>query len=158
MQDENSETTELGRALLTNRLARLGELVFVFIAAAIVVVGARGIAGEDPLARQAVAWVANVLMLLLIWLGLRLRGEEPGHFGLTFRLPDWRRAGRTILQSVLVFLVAVAAFVLGAIVMANIAGAPEAADTSGYNYLSGNLGMLILALVAVYTGPQLVVR
>lgn len=39
---------------------------------------------------------------------------------------------------------------VGAIVMANIVGIPEGADMSAYNYLSGNLPMLILALVGVY--------
>jgi membrane protease YdiL (CAAX protease family) len=48
-----------------------------------------------------------------------------------------------------VFVVAVAAFVAGAIVMANIMPAPPAADMSGYQYLQGNPAMLLLALAAV---------
>ncbi len=69
---------------------------------------------------------------------------------MSFRGASRRIDLRAVLLSLVVFVAAVAAFGLGAIVMANIVGIPEGADMSGYNYLSCNLPMLILALVAVY--------
>ena len=102
------------------------------------------------MAGQGVVWVANILVLVMVWLGLRLRGQGWAHFGLSFRGANRRVVVRAVLLSLVVFVAAVAAFVVGAIVMANIVGIPEGADMSGYNYLSGNLPMLILALVGVY--------
>ncbi len=145
-----AEMTGFGRALLRNKPAQVGEIVALFVVALAVIVLAGPLAGENPVARQGVVWVANILMLVMVWLGLRLRGQGWAHFGLSFRGASRRIVVRAVLLSLVVFVAAVAAFVVGAIVMANIVGIPEGADMSGYNYLSGNLPMLILALVAVY--------
>jgi membrane protease YdiL (CAAX protease family) len=122
----------------------------VFVVAAAMVFGVAPLVGENPLARQGVVWVANVLMLVVVWLGLRRRGQNWEHFGLSFRRANWRAIIRAVLLSFVVFVAAIAAFAVGAIVMANLIGRPESADMSGYNYLQGNLPMLILALVAVF--------
>ena len=142
--------TGFGRALLRSKPAQVGEIVALFVVAFAVIVLAAPLAGENPVASQGVVWVANVLMLVMVWLGLRLRGQGWAHFGLSFRGASRRIVVRAVLLSLVVFVAAVAAFLVGAIVMANIVGIPEGADMSGYNYLSGNLPMLILALVAVY--------
>ncbi len=145
-----AEMTGLGRALLRNKPAQVGEIVALFFVV-LAVIGLVGpLAGENPVAGQGVVWVAQVLMLVMVWLGLRLRGQGWVHFGLSFRGASRRIVVRAVLVSLVVFVAAIAAFVVGAIVMANIVGIPEGADMSGYNYLSGNLPMLILALVAVY--------
>ena len=150
MQDGNTRLVGLGRALLTNKLAQVGELVVVFVVAFAVIMGAGPLVGDNPVARQGVVWVANVLMLVTVWLGLRLRGQSWEHFGLSLRLASRRTIVRTVLLSFVVFAAGVAAFVVGAVVMANIVGKPEGADMSGYDYLRGNFPMVILALVAVY--------
>ena len=142
--------TGLGRALRSSKPAQVGEIVALFVVALAVIGLAGPLAGENPVAGQGVVWVANVLMLVMVWLGLRLRGQGWAHFGLNFRGASRRIVVRAVLVSLVVFVAAIAAFVVGAIVMANIVGTPEGADMSGYNYLSGNLPMLILALVAVY--------
>jgi membrane protease YdiL (CAAX protease family) len=85
-----------------------------------------------------------------VYLGLRLRGQRWAHFGLILRFGTWRSVIRALLLSVLVFVAAMAAFVVGAILMANVVGIPEGADMSRYSYLRGNLPMTILALVSVY--------
>lgn len=108
------------------------------------------ILGDDPIARQAVVWVANVLMLITIWIGLWLRGQTWEHLGLRFHLGGGRALVRTVLQSIVVLVVAAVAFVAGSVLMMNVAAAPESADMSGYSYLQGNLPMLLLALLAVY--------
>ena len=47
-----------------------------------------------------------------------------------------------------------AAFVVGTIVMADIVGIAEGPDMTGYNYLQGNLPMLIVALAASRSAPR----
>ncbi len=145
-----AEMTGFGRALLRSKPAQVAEIVALPLVALAVILFAMPLAGENPVAGQGVVWVANVLMLVMVWLGLRLRGQGWAHFGLSFRGASRRIVGRAVVRSVVVFIAAVAAFLVGAIVMANIVGIPEGADMSGYNYLSGNLPMLILALVGVY--------
>ena len=145
-----AEMTRFGRALLHSKPAQVGEIVALFVVALVVIVLAMPLAGENPVASQGVVWVANILMLVMVWLGLRLRRQGWTHFGLSFGGASRRIVGRAVLRSVVVFVAAVAAFLVGAVVMANIVGIPEGADMSGYNYLSGNLPMLILALVGVY--------
>ena len=149
-QGGTTTVTGLGRVLLTSKLAQVGEIVVVFLVAVAVIIGAAPLVGKNPLAFQGVVWVANVLMLLTVWLGLRLRGQNCGHFGLRFRRVSRRTIIRAVLLSFVVFVAAVAAFVVGAVVMANIVGIPEGADMSGYNYLHGNLLMAILALAGIY--------
>ncbi len=41
------------------------------------------LAGENPIAGQGVVWVANILMHVMVWLGLRLRGQGWAHAGQT---------------------------------------------------------------------------
>lgn len=130
--------------------AGLIEIGILFLVAWAIVAGAGPHVGDGPLARQGVAWVANIVLLVGIGAGLRLRGQDWSHLGAAFRKPDLGTVARVAVRAVVVALLAVAAFVLGAIVMANIVGMPEAADTSGFNWLSGNLGGLMLALPAVW--------
>jgi hypothetical protein len=147
--------TGIGHLLRTNKAAHLADVVVALAVAlaAILIVLPR--VGDHPLTRQAVVWVANVVMLGVVWLGLRLRGQGWEHLGLSFRFAGWRSVVGTILKSLVVFGAAMAAFVVGSVLMANIIGLPEAADTSGYDYLRGNLPMLLLALVAVYVVSSL---
>lgn len=147
-----SATTELGRWLLSSKWAQLGELIALFVVAwATIALGSLLTGGSsNPLVYQSVVWVANVLMLLTVWLGLRLRGQTWEHFGLKLRSGTPRGILKTVLLSFAVFLAAVSAFVVGAIVMANIVDEPQAADMSGYNYLHGNLPLTLAALGAIY--------
>ena len=66
--------TGFGRALLRSKPAQVGEIVALFVVALVVIVLAAPLAGENPVAGQGVVWVANILMLAMVWLGLRLRG------------------------------------------------------------------------------------
>jgi membrane protease YdiL (CAAX protease family) len=130
-------------------LAR-ADLVVAFAVALAAITVALPLVGDDPIARQAVVWVANVLMLAVVWLGLRLRGQGWADIGLRLRFAGRRAVIGAVLKSWLVFGAALSAFVVGSVLMAKITGIPQAADTSGYEYLRGNLSMLILALAAVY--------
>jgi uncharacterized protein len=136
---------------ISHQWTRAAEILLVFAVALLVIAVGWTLVGEDPLARQAVVWIANVAMLGTVWLGLWIRGQGWAHFGLRIRPFGLKALVRAVVESVVVLVVALAAFILGSIVMMNVGGAPEPADMSGYDYLRGNLPMLLLALAAVYT-------
>jgi membrane protease YdiL (CAAX protease family) len=150
MHGNHAELTPLGRALLSSKLAQLGEFVVVFGTAIVVILAGLPWAGDDPLRYQALAWVPNILMLLAVWLGLRLRGQTSTHFGLPFRSGGRRAIVRGIGQSIVICFAAAVAFFVAAVVMANLTSRPEGADLSGYDYLRGNLPRLLMALAGIY--------
>ena len=100
----------LGQALLSSKLAQVGELLAPFLVAGAVIWGVGPLVGEDPLARYGVVRVANVLMLVTVWLGLHFRGQGWEHYGLSFQVPSRRTVVRAVIQSVVVFVVAGLAF------------------------------------------------
>ncbi len=128
----------------------LVELAIVFTAGVVVLLTGLTLFGNGVVATVASVWAANVLMLGLIQLGLRARGQGWDHLGLTFSRPWGALVVRVFLQSIAVCVCAVIAFVLGAILMVNLVGMPEPADMSRYNYLQGNLGLTLLALASIY--------
>jgi membrane protease YdiL (CAAX protease family) len=74
-----------------------------------------------------------------------------GTFGLRFRFGGWWPLVRTVLLSVPVLVVAMIAFVAGEVMMRSAApAAAQHADMSSYDYLQGNLPMLLLSLAGVY--------
>ena len=89
-------------------------------------------------------------MLIIVWIGLELRGESWKDFGLGFKSITWSEGMKMFLLSLLVFVLAVAGFIIGSIIMANITGIHESANMSGYDYLKDNIGMLLLTLGGVY--------
>lgn len=138
------------RAKALKVFAQLGELIGVFLPGLLALSVFLPLVGDRPMARHAVAFTANVMMLILVWLGLRIRGQTCEHLGLSLRRPSRRRFVRAVWQSIAVLLFSLAAVVIAAIVMGAILGRPEKADMSGYDFLRGNLPMLLLVLAAVY--------
>lgn len=136
------------QSLAGDRRAGIVEIALVFLVAFLVIAIGWQAVGPDPLGRQAVVWVANVLMLLTVWVGLRVRGQGWQHLGLA-RPTRESRWVRTLLQSVAVFVAGAAAFVVGSMIMTPLTGS-AGAEMGGYDYLQGNLPMLLLALAAVY--------
>jgi membrane protease YdiL (CAAX protease family) len=139
---------------MTNNRTRsinLVEMAVVGMVALLVIGVGWKLVGEGALARQMVVWVANITMLLTIWGGLRLRGQSTAHFGLHWSRRDRPSLGRTLWQSILVFLAGMAGFLVGSVVAGMVMGGPPGAgsDMSGYEYLQGNLPMLVLAMAAV---------
>ena len=130
----------------------LAEMIAVFAIGFGALGGGIKLFGDGPLASVCSVWLANLAMLSAIHGGLRWRGQSWAHFGLRFRAEHVTAKSFywTVLQSIPVFVFAILAFVVGAIVMANIVGVPEPADMSKYNYLQGNLGLTVLALCSVY--------
>ena len=140
----------VGELLVSSKAAKIGEIGALFAVAWVVLRLGAPFAGENPLAKQGVVWIANILMLATVWLGLRLRGEGWAHLGLRRGVIHRRALWGAVWRSLVVCAAAIASAAIGSIVGANLVGIPEQADLSGYNYLSGNLPMLILALLGVY--------
>ncbi|NND32435.1 MAG: CPBP family intramembrane metalloprotease [Saprospiraceae bacterium] len=144
------ENSGIGKLLQTNRLFKVGEITLLFVAVFVFISLIGPLVGDHPILKQAVVWVANIIMLIYVWIGLKLRGESFAHFGLTFRRISWRESLKVFLLSLLVFVLAIAGFIIGSIIMANITGIPENSSMGGYDYLKNNMGMLLLTLVGVY--------
>jgi hypothetical protein len=148
---EKQKTSKLGILLQNNRLVQISEILLLFVVAFSIIKLSEPFINDDLILKQASVWVANVAMLIIVWLGLKLRGETWKDFGLTFNSVTLKEGFKVFLWSLLVFLLAIIGFIIGSIIMANITGIPEgSADMSGYAYLKDNLGMLILSLVGVY--------
>ncbi|MHC5085751.1 MAG: CPBP family intramembrane glutamic endopeptidase [Planctomycetota bacterium] len=146
--------TQIGQSLQENRVAKAAEIAVVFLAAFMVIAVGIKMVGSDIFARQIVVWSANIIMIILVWTGLRLRGQTWAHFGLRFRFSGWRPLVRTVLLSVPVLVIAMIAFVAGEVMMTvmmrGAAPGAQQADMSSYEYLQGNLPMLLLSLAGVY--------
>ena len=145
-----SQASKISNLLKTNPFIQIAEIILVFLVAGIIIATFLPWAGENLIKVQGVVWIANVVMLILVWLGIKLRGEGWESFGLSFKRFTFKKAGKVFLLSLLVFVLALVGFVLGSIIMANITGIPEKADMSSYDYLKDNLPMLFLTLVGVY--------
>ena len=140
----------MGDLLSTNKWIQLLEIIIVFVPPLLVIVTARWLRLDNPMLLIYAVCVSNVVMLGLIWLSIRLRQESWKTIGLTFERVSLASVGWTILKSLLILIFAIGAFVFGSIVMANIVGIPEDADLTKYNYLRGNLPMLLISLAGVY--------
>lgn len=145
----------MGEWMGRHRLSFLFEIILVFAVAGLVIVAGLPFAGEDLFARQLVVVAANAAMLGLVWLGTRLRGLGAESLGLSFRWPGYKAMAVGFGKSLVVLVLGLAGFMLGSIVMANITGIPQQADVSGYNYLAGNLPLLLVSLAAIYVVSSL---
>ena len=141
---------KIGVKLQNNIVFKIGEIILVFISAFVLIKLLNPLVGDNPILKQAVVWIANILMLFIVFTGIKLRGESWKDFGLTFNSISWKDGGKVFLLSLLVFALAVAGFIIGSIIMANITGIPETSNMSGYDYLKDNIGMLLLTLGGVY--------
>jgi len=149
-QPGNAFFKQLGQHLRTNKLAKLVEIILVFLVAILFIMAFLSNKISDLLYNQAILWFANIIMLTLVFSGIKLRGEGLSHFGLSFKKITRKIGFKTFYQSILVFILATAGFIIGSIIMANITGIPESSDMSNYDYLKDNIGLLLLTLIGVY--------
>ena len=133
-----------GRALCTSKPAQLAELAGVFLLPLTL------LAAVKPLIGAAAASLAIILMVVLMWLGLRLRGQTWGHFGLSFRIPNRRNAFKTVLLSVPAFLLAAALWIAANALFTRFGPTQTEPDMSGYNSMQGNLPRLIVMIVILW--------
>jgi len=147
---KNNVKTKIGYLLETNKIVKISEILLVFILAFALIKILKPFAGDNLLLKQVVVSGTNIFMLILVWLGIKLRGQKWSDFGLTFGRINLKKGLRIFMLSLLVSILAGLGFILGSIIMANISGMPESADMSGYEYLQNNIFMLILSLCSVY--------
>jgi len=141
---------KLGEQLRVNRVAKVLELCLVAVIGLCFVqwVGSRP--KDELLLNQLIIWIANVMMMGVIGLGLYFRGESISSIDLSINRGTAKQVAKVFLQSLLVFFLAMLGFMIGSTIMVNITGVPEAADMTGYDYLKDNIGMLVLSLAGVY--------
>ena len=136
--------------IIGSKLAGWFELLALFGVAALIIGVGLLVVGDDLFVRQLVVVAANIGMLLVVALSVRLRRKGAGYLGLSCGVVTWKMAAIGMAKSVAVFVMALAGFMLGSMIMANITGIPQQADTSGYNYLQGNLPLLLVSLASIY--------
>jgi membrane protease YdiL (CAAX protease family) len=149
-QPNNAFFKNLGQLLKTNKFAKIIEIVSVFLVAFLFIKLFITNETSDLLYNQMVIWFANIFMLAIVFTGIKLRGEGLSHFGFSFKKISWKSGFKTFYQSLFVFILALAGFVIGSIIMANITGIPETTDISGYDYLKQKYWMLVLTLGGSY--------
>lgn len=136
------------------------QILLVFLIAGVIVWVGWRLVGDGAIAKLAVVWVANVGMLVTIWIGLRIRGQGWGHLGLRGAGRRWLL--RVVFQSIAVVIFAVVAFIAGSVATSGVEIASKSADMSRYNYLQGNLPMLVLSLAGAWVvssfGEEVVYR
>jgi membrane protease YdiL (CAAX protease family) len=129
---------------------RLGEILLVFLPAFIFMKAMSSWVGEDAIRSLGVIWVANILMLAMVWTSLKLRGQSWKDLGFTFTRVSLPEGLKIFGLSLLVFVIGISGYLIGSIIMANITGIPESTDFSIYDYLKDNIGMLFISLAGVY--------
>ncbi|NNE67208.1 MAG: CPBP family intramembrane metalloprotease [Pyrinomonadaceae bacterium] len=138
------------------------EILIVFSPVTILIILYKLLSIESPMTLIGLIWAGYIVMFFLIGILFKRNGENASEIGLIASELSRANIIRTVLKSIGVFVFALAAFVIGSIIMANIVGIPEPADFSNYNYLSGNLPMLIISLAGVYIvssfGEELIFR
>ena len=149
-QSIDRTSNKLGQLLKTNKFAKIAEIVLVFLIAFLFIKAFSTNNDSDLLYNQIVIWFANIIMLSIVFLGLKLRKQSLSHFGFSFKKFNWKFGLKTFIQSIVVFILALIGFIIGSIIMANIIGIPESSDMSNYDYLKDNIWMLLLTLSGVY--------
>jgi hypothetical protein len=87
--DNSQRLTNLGKQLQTNRWAKILELLLFFLVAPAFIQIMTPFAVGNQVWMQDIVWTANVMMLILVWAGLQLRGETWKDFGLSFSFISW---------------------------------------------------------------------
>lgn len=141
--------SKFGHLLKTSKLATIIEMLIVFAPGFIILNIITGME-NSPVMKMITIWIANMTMLLLVWSGIKLRGQSLSDYGITFGPVRRKEIFRTLGRSLIVCILAGAAYVLGSMIMMNYSGTPEAADMSNYNYLQNNLFLFLLTLFGVY--------
>jgi membrane protease YdiL (CAAX protease family) len=145
------------RALASDRAQRLNTpsaiileivLVFALAIAAMVIVG--GLLGNGLVAQQLAAVTGVGVMLGLVWLGLRLRGERWLRFGLRFGWPGVKPAMMVVLKSLPVFILATLAFVLSGSLLAKMLDSTQQGDFSGFAFLAGRPWLLVGTIITAW--------
>ena len=95
-EEKKVSITKLGKQLQTNRLYKIGEILILFISVFVFIKLINPLVGDNPILKQVVVWTANILMLIFVWMGLKLRGESWKVFGLGFKSVTWSEGHKNV--------------------------------------------------------------
>ena len=84
-QTSNASFKKLGQLLITNKIAKIIEIVLVFLGAFLIIKIFTTNETSGLLYNQMVIWFANIFMLAIVFTGIKLRGEGLSHFGFSFK-------------------------------------------------------------------------
>ena len=125
------------------------EIFLVFGTGALFIFLIKPLAKNNLIISTATVWAANFVMLLLILIGMQLRGETLNHFGFSIKFKDWKSLFKTILWSFFVFVLILFGFAIASSVMSNILETTGSADLIGYKFVKDNTNVFIISLMAV---------
>ena len=128
---------------------KFGEILLVFAVGLSFILILKPLFKDDPIKSMAVVWTANVIMLVMVWVGMKIRGESWDHFGLILKPQGWRKILKTFLWSLFVFVLAIFGFAIASSIMASLLETTGDADMTGYNYMKGNLPLFLLSVFGV---------
>ena len=86
---------------------RLGEILLVFLPAFLFMKAMSSWVGEDAIRSLGVVWVANILMLAMVWTSLKLRGQSWKDLGFTFTRVSLPEGLKIFGLSLLVFIIGI---------------------------------------------------
>ena len=140
----------------------LSEIISVFVPALLLILMTRNWVGDDPIRGLTIIWVANILMLVMIFLGMKRRRGSFKEFGLSCSGLNLKNGLKIVGLSLVVFVIAIVAYLLGPILLSGFLDVQETADFSRYDYLKNNLSGLFISLIGVYIvssfGEELIYR
>lgn len=92
--------------LKTKTWPKVLEILLLFVIAFSVIKLFEPIVKDNLILKQASVWIANIIMLIYVWFGIKIRGESCKDFGLTFSKFNFKKAIKIFLLSLLVFVIA----------------------------------------------------
>lgn len=153
-EPKNFYLKRIGHLLRTNKLAKITEILLVFIVSLVLINLFISDKESHLIYNQLVMWSVNISMLLMVFIGIKLRGEGLNHFGFIINKFNWKKGLKMFLQSILVAVLAMVAFIIGSVIIGYFIGIPESSDFSSYNYLKENVWLLFLTLAGVYVASS----
>ncbi|WP_420603256.1 CPBP family intramembrane glutamic endopeptidase [Flagellimonas sp.] len=147
---ENNIKNKLGRLLHQSKIAIITEIVLVFAVALFFMALVSPLAKGNQFAQQGVVWLANAIMIILISIGLWLRGENWKDFGISMSMGSAKKLFKNFLWSLVVLGITLISFGLGHKVGTLFFSMDVQIDVSGYEYLKNNPGIFVLSLIGVY--------
>lgn len=143
-------SVKIADLLNNNKLVKLFEILLLLVLGLFFILIFEYNKGDDVIYNQVILWLANIFLLLYVFLGIKLRGDKIGSIGLCFKKFNLQLGAKSLWQSIVVFVLALLFFTVGTVIMANITGIPEGSDTANFGFIKMDIWILILTLIGVY--------
>lgn len=144
------ETNVQNKLIQSPGLMPFIKILAVLVPAFLLMISAKPWVGEDPALGMYVIWAANVLMLVMVWVMMKSSKNALILLGLNFGPISIKKVLKTFGLSLIVFVLAVIAFLIGPMLLPELVNVPAEADFSRYDFLRGSPLGLIISLLGVY--------